>query len=88
MTINDSTSEYINPVIQSPDKKLYPGIKSVPEVKVVAMFPFEAQEPSDLSFKTGDVIEVVQRTHDKNDWWKGKLNGKIGDFPANYVKEM
>ncbi|KAL2264720.1 hypothetical protein VTJ83DRAFT_7230 [Remersonia thermophila] len=53
---------------------------------VTALYDFSAQAEGDLSFRAGDVIEVVQRTNNENEWWTGKLNGKTGQFPGNYVK--
>jgi len=51
-----------------------------------ALYDFAAQADGDLSFHAGDVIEIVQRTQNENEWWTGKLNGKQGQFPGNYVK--
>jgi len=53
-----------------------------------ALFDFEAQQPGDLGFKVGDIIEIVERTPSQNDWWKGRLNGQTGSFPANYVQVL
>ncbi|KAK6748800.1 hypothetical protein RB195_001432 [Necator americanus] len=50
----------------------------------VAMFDFEAVEPTDLSLKVGDRIMVLER---KDDWWRGRCNGREGIFPANYVQK-
>jgi len=36
----------------------------------------------DLSFTTGDVIEIVQKGATENEWWTGTLNGKTGQFPG------
>ncbi|KAG5646869.1 hypothetical protein DXG03_001945 [Asterophora parasitica] len=47
----------------------------------------EAQADGDLSFNTGDRIEVVERTGNTEDWWTGKLNGQQGVFPGNYVQD-
>ena len=52
---------------------------------VVALYDFEAQADGDLSFKRDDKIEVIEKTADQNDWWTGRLNGKTGQFPGNYV---
>ncbi|RKF73764.1 Regulator of cytoskeleton and endocytosis [Golovinomyces cichoracearum] len=57
----------------------------VPET-VTALYDYEAQAEGDLSFKVGEVIEVIARTNNENEWWTGKLKGKKGQFPGNYVK--
>jgi SH3 domain len=49
---------------------------------VVALYDFEAQADGDLSFKTGDRIEIVEKTESAEDWWTGKLNGQQGVFPG------
>ncbi|UPX17321.1 BAR adaptor protein Hob1 [Ascochyta rabiei] len=51
-----------------------------------ALFDFEAQSEGDLSFLTGDIIEIITRTQNENEWWTGKVRGKQGQFPGNYVK--
>ncbi|XP_070564921.1 SH3 domain-containing YSC84-like protein 1 [Ptychodera flava] len=53
-----------------------------------AMYNFTAILPCDLTFKKGDVIELLTRTDTQDDWWEGNVHGKTGIFPANYVKVM
>ncbi|KAF9431759.1 hypothetical protein BGZ76_011735 [Entomortierella beljakovae] len=54
---------------------------------VVALYDYDAQQDGDLSFKKDDRIEIVERTNSSDDWWTGKLNGRQGVFPGNYVQE-
>lgn len=58
-----------------------------PEVKrpkfVQAQFDFSAHDSSQLPFYRGDIIEVLD-CPDPN-WWQGKIYGRIGFFPRNYV---
>lgn len=56
------------------------------ELKVTAVHPFQGQIPCDLSFKPGDEIIVTMRTDTQDDWWEGRLQGKVGIFPANFVR--
>lgn len=44
------------------------------------------QEPNDLPFSAGAIIEIIEETNE--DWWKGRLNGRQGLFPANHVKKV
>ncbi|KND88875.1 Regulator of cytoskeleton and endocytosis, partial [Tolypocladium ophioglossoides CBS 100239] len=53
---------------------------------VTALYDYSAQTEGDLSFRTGDVIEIIQRTKNDNEWWTGRLQGKEGQFPGNYVQ--
>lgn len=47
-----------------------------------ALYDYSAQAEGDLSFRAGDVIEIVTRTANDNEWWTGKLHGKQGQFPG------
>ncbi|KAJ3343095.1 hypothetical protein HDU83_005821 [Entophlyctis luteolus] len=52
--------------------------------RVTAMYDFDGQREGDLSFRTGDTITVLQKN--ANDWWVGRIGGREGVFPANYVQ--
>ncbi|CAH1112689.1 unnamed protein product [Psylliodes chrysocephalus] len=51
----------------------------------IANYPYQSQEPGDLTFNAGEVIGVVKKD---GDWWTGKLNGAVGIFPSNYVQKV
>ncbi|KAK0551048.1 hypothetical protein OC846_003426 [Tilletia horrida] len=56
---------------------------------VMALFPFQAQVPTDLGFAKGDVIRVTKRTASRDDWWEGvDTKGQSGSFPANYTSDL
>lgn len=55
---------------------------------VTALYDYEAQAEGDLSFSTGDVIEIVTRTQNENEWWVGKLNGRQGQFPGKHFPAL
>ncbi|XP_006024093.1 GRB2-related adapter protein [Alligator sinensis] len=50
---------------------------------VQAQFDFSTHDESQLPFYRGDIIEVLD-CPDPN-WWKGKIYGRVGLFPRNYV---
>lgn len=52
--------------------------------KAEALYDYEAQAAGDLSFTTGDVIEIVQRGATENEWWTGSVNGRQGQFPGSF----
>ena len=52
---------------------------------VTALYDYSAQAEGDLSFRAGDVIEIVQKTKNENEWWTGRLNGKQGQFPGEWA---
>jgi len=66
-----------------PPKPKPSRLSGVPTETATALYDYEAQAEGDLSFVTGDVIEIVQRTANENEWWTGKLHGKSGQFPGN-----
>ena len=51
-----------------------------------ALYDFTGEGQGDLSFKEGDMIQVVKKTDSTDDWWEGRLNGVLGSFPANYCR--
>ena len=48
-----------------------------------ALYDYVAQDPSALSFRTNDIIEVL--TQQPSGWWDGLLGEERGWFPSNYV---
>lgn len=52
--------------------------------KVRALYDLISYEEDELSFRKGDIINVIESVY--RDWWRGSLlNGKTGIFPLNYV---
>uniref|UniRef100_A0A4W3K996 Myosin IE n=1 Tax=Callorhinchus milii TaxID=7868 RepID=A0A4W3K996_CALMI len=56
----------------------------VPHCK--ALYAYDAQDTDELSFNADDVIEIVRE--DPSGWWIGRLRGKQGLFPNNYVAKI
>ncbi|OOQ84529.1 Protein hob1 [Penicillium brasilianum] len=69
-----------------PPPRAKPAHLSKPVEKVVALYDYEAQAHGDLGFSAGDVIEIITRTDNQNEWWTGRVDGREGQFPANYVQ--
>lgn len=63
-----------------------PSAPTAPKALIVqALYDIDEVEAEDeLTFKAGDMIEVLETGEDG--WWKGRLYGKVGLFPVNYVK--
>lgn len=51
--------------------------------KVIALYPYKAQNDDELSFDKDDIISVLGR--DEPEWWRGECQGLTGLFPSNYV---
>lgn len=54
--------------------------------RVRAVYDFDATDESALSFRAGDVIEVL--TMLPSGWWDGMLGTSRGWFPSNYVEDV
>lgn len=57
---------------------------ATPVETVTALYDYEAQAAGDLSFAAGDIIEIVQRTANENEWWTGKIGVRQGQFPGEF----
>uniref|UniRef100_A0A673N0F6 Osteoclast-stimulating factor 1 n=1 Tax=Sinocyclocheilus rhinocerous TaxID=307959 RepID=A0A673N0F6_9TELE len=55
-------------------------------IQVMAMYDFTAEEDDELGFSSGDIIDVLDRSDAS--WWKGRLRGRTGLFPANYTEQI
>lgn len=54
--------------------------------QAIALYTFKGEQSGDLSFKKGDVIDILKKSETTDDWWTGSNNGSTGIFPANYVE--
>ncbi|ELK33339.1 SH3 and cysteine-rich domain-containing protein [Myotis davidii] len=52
----------------------------------VALYKFVPQENEDLEMRPGDMITLLEDSNE--DWWKGKIQDRIGFFPANFVQRV
>ncbi|NXG55678.1 MYO1F protein, partial [Hemiprocne comata] len=61
-----------------------PQPKAVPRCQ--ALYQYIGQDVDELSFNVGDIIDIL--LEDISGWWKGRLHGKEGLFPGNYVQKI
>ena len=55
-------------------------------VMVEVQYDYDAEYSDDLTIRVGDIIRNCKPVEDG--WMEGKLNGKQGMFPENYVKPL
>ena len=53
--------------------------------QAITLYNYKAEMRCDLEFRKGQVIQVMTRTDSQNDWWEGRIEDRVGIFPANYV---
>jgi amphiphysin len=82
--VSELASKLNNMNVSTPTRGKTPPALPTKIDKVKALYDYVGQE-GDLSFVEGDEIEVLKRTDKTEDWWTGRLNGKTGLFPGNYV---
>lgn len=47
------------------------------------MYSYTQNNNDELTLTVGDIIDFIEEVEEG--WWRGKLNGKIGVFPSNFV---
>ncbi|KAK7454505.1 hypothetical protein VKT23_011259 [Stygiomarasmius scandens] len=82
------TTQAQNLSVAAPEPRSYDPPPSSSAVRAKALWDYNADghDPNDLSFRSGDIIEVVHETNP--DWWTGRHNGREGLFPSNYVEKL
>ena len=52
--------------------------------KCRVLFSYQPKHDDELELKMEDVVEFIAEVEDG--WWKGKLRGRVGVFPSNFVE--
>ncbi|UPX15006.1 cell division cycle- protein [Ascochyta rabiei] len=60
----------------------YSGTVTPGGMYVKALYDYDADDRTSLSFRQGDIIQVI--TQLESGWWDGVINGVRGWFPSNY----
>ncbi|XP_027651241.1 hematopoietic lineage cell-specific protein isoform X1 [Falco rusticolus] len=56
----------------------------VPGTCAVALYDYQGDGDDEISFDPDDTITHIEMVDEG--WWRGQCHGKVGLFPANYVK--
>jgi hypothetical protein len=88
--INQLTPQIQGISVEAPEAPVRRGIPAPPVRKLQARalwaYNMDGQQPEDLSFSAGDIIEIV--TEINVDWWEGRVNGRQALFPSSYVEKI
>ncbi|XP_048583332.1 uncharacterized protein LOC5501785 isoform X2 [Nematostella vectensis] len=57
---------------------------SLPKCKT--LYAYDASDVDELSFQADAIIEIIKE--DPSGWWTGKLGGREGLFPSNYIEKI
>jgi len=77
------TATAVPVVQQAPSKGVEPTAEP-PKETTQALYDYTATEATELSFKQGDTITILQKF--ENGWWRGEAGGQIGVFPVNFTQ--
>ncbi|XP_056409188.1 unconventional myosin-Ie-like [Hyla sarda] len=80
-------SKEVKPVPGGGRSKPTPKPKPQPQLpRCRALYAYDAQDTDELSFNAEDILEIVRE--DPSGWWQGRIRGREGLFPGNYVEKI
>ncbi|KAM5253935.1 intersectin-2 isoform 4-T6 [Hipposideros larvatus] len=82
----EKTQEKVQEEEQKPEEKQCEPASAL--VNYRALYHFEARNHDEMSFNSGDIIQVDEKTIGEPGWLYGSFQGHFGWFPCNYVEKM
>jgi SH3 domain len=55
-------------------------------LRAIAVSTFCGQQEGDLSFREGDILDILERTNHGKDWWLGRKGSTVGTFLSDMVQ--
>ncbi|KAF9048551.1 SH3 domain-containing protein [Panaeolus papilionaceus] len=74
------------PTPPPPAPRAVPAPPAPAPAQVRALWAYNGQDAEELSFASGDIIELVEETN--ADWWTGRIHNQTGLFPSTYVEKL
>uniref|UniRef100_T1IYX9 Src kinase associated phosphoprotein 1 n=1 Tax=Strigamia maritima TaxID=126957 RepID=T1IYX9_STRMM len=62
-------------------------VKLKPEEWYMGKWDCTADEPNELSFRSGQLVHITSKEYDNLNWWVGEIRGRIGLVPKNFLME-
>lgn len=60
-------------------------LTDVLKIDARALYDYTARSDKELTFKRGDLLQVIEKTPDHN-WWDGFHQGRRGFIPVAYIE--
>ncbi|CAL8071967.1 unnamed protein product [Orchesella dallaii] len=54
--------------------------------RVRVLFSYSPEQDDELTLEVGDVLDFIEEVEEG--WWRGRLKGKEGIFPSNFVSDV
>ncbi|OGM45902.1 cell division control protein Cdc25 [Aspergillus bombycis] len=82
-SVNQSPQGNQSPAKMAATGRFTPSPEPAPALFVRAMYDYDADDHTSLSFRRGDIIQVLNQL--ETGWWDGVINNSVrGWFPSNY----
>ena len=81
-----SSSRPVHKLSKPPPPPKNPRVKIPSLIYCQAIYDFDPSDVSELAFRCGQNIKIVNKETEHMGWWLGECDGRVGIFPANYVR--
>lgn len=82
--VEDAWKEEPEPQSSQVPENAPEGVSSAQGLTAIALYDYVESEADEISFDPDEIITNIEMIDEG--WWRGQCRGKVGLFPANYVK--